>query len=478
MIRNYALLIAAALGLLLAACSRSDDVPEEKTGGDTSTTFSGSRLTIMTFNAEFMWDGVEPEQGNVELEWKNDPVKAEARMAKIAEIIRRANPDIVNLVEVENLNALQTLNRKFLASQGYTAYLVEGRDSYTGQDVGLLSRIAPEGGNVRPDFRKGTSGDIDKVVSKNYNARFVIGDTKLALIGLHFLAQPDREDRRFERQAQADAIRRMALDHLHDGYLPVVLGDFNDFDGEENSRDHQGSIPITFVVSSIKAMDPEVPDDDLVNVSSFIPQDERYTAFWDRNNNGRVERPRELTSIDHLLISNKLAGRVERAWMPHDHDPVTVSDHFPVVVTLRLSGNVRRDATVEREGTGEKEGPMVSNLTEADRVAATTPASLSIHSILPDPVTSDEENEEVTIRNNSGQPVKLIGWKLRDKSGRAWTLDKFGTMVPGKETPIRRRGQAMALNNEGDMVELLDPKGTVIDRMTYGKVQEGEVVKR
>ena len=25
-----------------------------------------SRLTIMTFNAEFMWDGVAPEQGNVE----------------------------------------------------------------------------------------------------------------------------------------------------------------------------------------------------------------------------------------------------------------------------------------------------------------------------------------------------------------------------------------------------------------------------
>jgi exonuclease III len=476
MIRIY--LIAATLALLLSACSRSDDAPHEsKPNGDTAVTFNGSHLTIMTFNTEFMWDGQEPEQGNVPLAWKNDPVKAEARMAKIAEVIRRANPDIVNLVEVENLNALQTLNRKFLADRGYTAYLVEGRDSYTGQDVGLLSRIAPEEGNVVPDFRKGSSGGIDKVVSKNYNARFVIGSTRIALVALHFLAQPDREDRRFERQAQADAIRRMALDHLHAGYLPVVLGDFNDYDGEENSRDHQQSMPITFVLSSIKAMDPEVPDDDLVNVSSFIPQSDRYTAFWDRNNNRRVDRPRELTSIDHILISNKLAGRVERAWMPHDHDPLTLSDHFPVVVTLSLAGEARRDATARRRDDSGEDQRMVTNLSDADAGTA-TPASISISSILPDPVTNDEENEEVTIRNNSSQPVNLVGWKMRDKSGRSWMLDKFGTMAPGKEKPIRRGGQSMALNNDGDMVELLDPKGRVIDRMTYAKVEQGEVVKR
>jgi hypothetical protein len=51
-------------------------------------------------------------------------------------------------------------------------------------------------------------------------------------------------------------------------------------------------------------------------------------------------------------------------------------------------------------------------------------------------------------------------------------------MAPGREAPIRRRGQSMSLNNEGDMVELLDAKGRVVDRMVYGKVREGEVVQR
>jgi hypothetical protein len=139
---------------------------------------------------------------------------------------------------------------------------------------------------------------------------------------------------------------------------------------------------------------------------------------------------------------------------------------------------VQRDATAERDNVEVEEGPMVSNLTDADRAAAILPASLSIRSILPDPATSDEENEEVTIRNNGSLPVNLIGWKLRDKSGRTWTLDKVGVMAAGKEMPIRRGGEAMALNNDGDIVELIDPKGKIIDRMPYGKVREGEVVKR
>jgi hypothetical protein len=67
-----------------------------------------SVLVVMTFNAEFLWDGVAPEEGNpqVTFPWKGAPDEAEEHMQRVAEVIIRANPDVIDLVEVENLQAL------------------------------------------------------------------------------------------------------------------------------------------------------------------------------------------------------------------------------------------------------------------------------------------------------------------------------------------------------------------------------------
>ena len=54
-----------------------------------------SRLVVMTFNAEFLWDGVEPEEGQVDFAWKHSPSEADDHMRAIAEVIIRNNPDIV-----------------------------------------------------------------------------------------------------------------------------------------------------------------------------------------------------------------------------------------------------------------------------------------------------------------------------------------------------------------------------------------------
>jgi len=42
------------------------------------------------------------------------------------------NSGIINLIEVENLRALGTLNTKFLAGRGYVAYLVNETGTATG----------------------------------------------------------------------------------------------------------------------------------------------------------------------------------------------------------------------------------------------------------------------------------------------------------------------------------------------------------
>lgn len=434
---NFALCLTVVL--FLSGTVRAEDRRIDK-----------SSLVIMTFNAEFMWDGVAPEEGQVNFAWKNSQTEAEERMQKIAEIIIRSNPDVVNMVEVENLAALNTLNNKFLQGRGYKAYLVDGKDNFTGQDVGLLTRIDPENNQIRRDDRKGQSGNVSKSVSKNYIARIQAGDTKLAFIGLHFLAQPNREDRRLDRQAQADAVRMIAVEELTAGFAPVVLGDFNDFDGEADVLDLQGSLPISRVLQNIRSMDFILPDDDLVNAAKFVSQPLRYTAFWDQNDNNQINAPQEFSSIDHILLAATLAGRIESVQMPHDHNPLEVSDHFPVVVKLRLTGN----------------GGTTTTASNGIRITA----------IVPNPTGNENQEEAVTVKNISTQSINMTGWKLRDLAGKMWQLDSLGTITPNQEKQIKRRGQLMALNNNGDTVDLINLSGTVVQTVTYARADEDEII--
>ncbi|MEK6233301.1 MAG: lamin tail domain-containing protein, partial [Planctomycetales bacterium] len=86
------------------------------------------------------------------------------------------------------------------------------------------------------------------------------------------------------------------------------------------------------------------------------------------------------------------------------------------------------------------------------------------------------EKEQVTLVNPGDQPVSLAGWTLQDESGARWKLDSAGVLGPGKRVVIVRGGQAMALNNDGDAVSLIDPFGEIIHQIAYGKTKEGESV--
>jgi len=65
--------------------------------------------------------------------------------------------------------------------------------------------------------------------------------------------------------------------------------------------------------------------------------DKRFTAHYDKDRGNDVDGVRELSMIDHILVSKKLAAMIESVDIVHKHDPTKVSDHFPVVVTFRTS---------------------------------------------------------------------------------------------------------------------------------------------
>ena len=290
-------------------------------------TVRGTR--IVTFNVEFLFDG-EGDEGEADFEWKGDTAAARAHRDEIGLAIRALDADVLLLPEVENLAVLQRLVGESLADMGYTAHLVPGQDSFTRQNLGLLSRIRVD--TLGRTDERVPVGVTDRLygVSKNVWARMTIGGTPVTLVGVHFLAQPDNPARQPQREAQAEVIRRLVAQEVASGREMIVLGDFNDND--DLVLDRRSSVPISNVMATIKRAG-DGPEDDLVNVIGDVPQAMRYTNLYDRNSDG-VAGPDDLSAIDHILLSPALYARVRDVRYVHAHDPFTVTDHFPVAVTL------------------------------------------------------------------------------------------------------------------------------------------------
>ena len=327
------LLLAA---LTLSACAGPQEAAAPPDDGvETAPPFAvepawtADGIRIATFNGEFLFDGVGDE-GQATFPWKGDPERARAHRRDVGEVVRSLDADLVVMTETENIEALQMLNDETLAGMGYTAVLVDGRDSFTGQDVGLLTRLPVEASGRTDEMAPVGVSDQRYGVSKNLWVRVDLDGTPTTIIGVHFLARPDDVERRPRREAQAEVIRQLVEAELAAGRQTIVMGDLNDFD--DRILDRRSSRPISDVLATVKRAGPG-PDDDLVNVLGDVPQAERYTSLYDRNGNDVIE-PGELSAIDHVLLSPALYRRVVDVRYVHSHDPRKVSDHFPIVVTL------------------------------------------------------------------------------------------------------------------------------------------------
>lgn len=310
-------------------------------------TARAGEISVMTWNVEWMWDGRAPEEGRPDFPWKGDPARAAARMDTIAAVIEASRADVVVLQEVENASALSDLASRL--GPPWRPVFVQGRDTFTGQDVGLLATMGPA--TVSRFEARGWSGPEEHGVSKNLVARFEVDGAPLTIVGVHYLSRASDPSRRHPRQAQAAATLK-ALAAV-DGPV-ILLGDLNDHDGDlcggagreppTPARETTCPMPVTDVVAMLKARDPATPHDDLVNVLALVPPGERWTYHWDNDGAGWPGRRAssksdgdgrrdagELSVIDHILVDPRLRVRSARII----HSPESgVSDHEPVMATV------------------------------------------------------------------------------------------------------------------------------------------------
>eukprot|EP00055_Hartaetosiga_balthica_P000199 m.135951 g.135951 ORF g.135951 m.135951 type:complete len:393 (+) comp10323_c0_seq1:81-1259(+) len=294
-------------------------------------------LRVGTFNTEWLFDGVNERESN---RWFNDSVGATEHLMNITRVIGELNVDVLALIEVEDCTILGRLTDALGPEWG--GYLRQGKDTATGQDVALITNstvITPATAAERVDNRIdypipgsvcGYSGSADTTVSKHLYTTFRIADRNITVIVVHFIAFPTVSTRCAQREAQATVIRDLANSFRQQNHSLIIMGDFNDFENE--ALDIADNEPTSMVMNILKDINND-GNEDMINVISLLPKEDRYTSYYDANSNGRDDGDQERSAIDHILVSLDIYQYVVDVKVFQElYKAAVISDHWPVVV--------------------------------------------------------------------------------------------------------------------------------------------------
>ena len=300
-----------------------------------------TKLRIVQYNVEWLFIDyyASSDCPGAGCTWINQ-TEAKTHLDYVSNVIKELNPDIINFCEIEGCDELNMLIDNL--DNSYEPYLKKGKDTSTGQNVGMLTRIDPVVNLYRTEDRynyplegsqcgyTGPSGDTG--VSKHYITEYTINNMKIAFISAHLLAFPTDPTRCSEREAQAMVLQNVINNYYIKGYEIIFMGDLNDFDG--TVIDANNNIPISHVLEILKTNGKY----QLFTISENIVQSERYSDWYDENNNCKSSL-NEFSMIDHILVSNRLRDKITNSYIYHGYGEYCGkynSDHYPVVIDLLL----------------------------------------------------------------------------------------------------------------------------------------------
>lgn len=354
---------------------------------------AASEFTIAGFNLLRFYDDVNDAGGDTVL----TTLAFERRVAKTARAICEyvKTPDILGVVEVENLNALTRLADAINSNvpgtcarnPQYVAYLVEGND--VGKiNIGFLVSTAEVRASVprvevlevvqygknelitNPNSTTSILHDRPPLVLRavmngadgSREPVTVIGNHLLSLIDINSLdpgsnGYPTTGDRRRTKRALQAVYTANLVEQFQQANPSeriVLLGDFNAFEFNDGYVDVMGIIggqeAANDEVLQYAASPLSVP---LTNTASLSPAAERYSFSFEGN----------AQTLDHLLVNQSLLRafpglRTEHARINADFGvdnygddevPLRVSDHDPVVLYLSKSNSREADLWLDLE---------------------------------------------------------------------------------------------------------------------------------
>jgi exonuclease III len=305
-------------------------------------------LRLVQYNVEWLFiDYYSPMNcpGNG-CTWVNQ-TEAETHMNYVSQIVKILNPDIINFCEIEGCDELNILKDK-LNDSTYTPYLKKGTDTSTGQNVGMLTRIDPQIDLYRTEQKYNyplpgslcgyTGVPSSSGVSKHYITEFKINNYNIAFIAAHLIAIPTDSSRCAQREAQASVLQNVIYNYIKKGYEVVMLGDFNDYDNE--ILDINNNKPTSRVLDILKGIEGDLGGYyALHNIAEELTKKERYSDWWDSDNNCNTSSQNDFSMIDHVLVTDAIKHNILDVFIYHGYDEYCGkynSDHFPVVVDFML----------------------------------------------------------------------------------------------------------------------------------------------
>jgi len=306
-----------------------------------------SFLRLVQYNAEWLFVDhySQFDCPGTKCTWKNE-TQAIEHLNYVSNVVRELQPDILNFCEVEGCDELNMVIDNLDPS--YKPYLKKGTDTGTGQNVGMITRVDPIIDLYRTENKAtypiqgskcGFTGSPSTTgVSKHYITEFKLSGYNIAFIAAHLIAIPTDPARCAQREAQAQVLQNAIYDYIDAGYEIIVLGDMNDYDNEV--LDVNSDRPLSRTLDFLKGIDGEKKRlYELTNVAYKVPKEERYSDWWDSDNNCATSSPNDYSMIDHVLVTDNILDRVKDVYIYHGYleycDKMN-SDHYPVVVELYL----------------------------------------------------------------------------------------------------------------------------------------------
>jgi exonuclease III len=340
MIKNLLLFF----GLLNFGFSTDTECPIVTSIGDRR--LDKSKVRLMQYNVEWLFIDYynASDCPGDKCTWANTS-EAETHMTYVSNVIRKLNPDIVNFCEVEGCDELNLLIDELDSS--YVPYLKKGTDTSTGQNVGMITRIDPLVSLYRTEQKYaypisgskcGYTGASSSGVSKHYITEFKWNTLHVAFISAHLIAIPTDSARCAQREAQAMVLQQVIYGFIQSGYEVIMIGDFNDYDGL--ILDMNSNKPISRVLEILKGNDGDYQGTyQLTNLAVNIEQEDRFSDWWDSDNNCNTVSNKDYSMIDHVLVSNHVKKYVTNVFIYHGYQEYCGkydSDHYPVVIDFEF----------------------------------------------------------------------------------------------------------------------------------------------
>jgi exonuclease III len=112
----------------------------------------------------------------------------------------------------------------------------------------------------------------------------------------------------------------------------------NDYDTEV--LDINSDKPISRVLDIMKGLDGQHKGEyTLTNIAYRIKQSERYSDWWNSDNNCNTSSQNDLSMIDHVLVTSNIDSKIINAYIYHGYKEYCGkwdSDHWPVVIDFQF----------------------------------------------------------------------------------------------------------------------------------------------